>query len=414
MGNREENLDELIEESYGLEYEVELEEDDDDDDEKPFDAEKIRIDNQNLSVEYINTLINNEELTLSPGFQRDKVWKQKKKKSLLIESLMLKIPIPAFYFYETKNSHFVVIDGQQRLTTINEFMSDEFSLRGLEYLTELNGKFFTELPIKYRKNIERTQLTINTLDERSPTRVVFDIFRRINTGGMPLRPQEMRNSITKKHVRELLVRMSTSKAFNLATRSKITNERMDGQEIALRFIMFYDMYNFDKSEIDYDYLRSINDEYRSSKTVYMLDYYIEILNRRENLDAEKYLHAFDNAMNRAYDLFKEDCFSKLLINEVGDIYKTKDIINKALLISTSVILADEKYNETDFTKYSLKAKRLLAEMLNNQSKYDESIKKYENIENDFFNSVTVATGDKKQVVKNFYYIDKMLGVILGD
>ena len=109
-------------EEAGLDYEFEDVENKDEEKERPFDAEKIRVDQQMLSVKYMLELMEDNLIELNPGYQRRRVWKDNKKKSLLIESLMLRIPIPAFYFYENEDGKYQVIDGQQRLATIKEFV----------------------------------------------------------------------------------------------------------------------------------------------------------------------------------------------------------------------------------------------------------------------------------------------------
>lgn len=135
----DDEIEKLESEYAGLEYEENFSQDVDDDKEIPFNADKIRIDQQMLSLKYIMELKDGSLLELNPGYQRNRVWKDNKRKSLLIESLMLRIPIPAFYFYENEDSKFQVIDGQQRLATIHEFVNNEFQLTGLEYLKSLKS-----------------------------------------------------------------------------------------------------------------------------------------------------------------------------------------------------------------------------------------------------------------------------------
>ncbi len=121
--NLETKIERLEAEAAGFDYEIENTETEDEEiKEQPFDAEKIRVDQQMLSVKYMLELMEQNLIELNPGYQRRRVWKDNKRKSLLIESLMLRIPIPAFYFYENEDGKYQVIDGQQRLTTIKEFV----------------------------------------------------------------------------------------------------------------------------------------------------------------------------------------------------------------------------------------------------------------------------------------------------
>lgn len=221
-------------EEAGLDYEFEDIENNDEEKERPFDAEKIRVDQQMLSVKYMLELMEDNLIELNPGYQRRRVWKDNKKKSLLIESLMLRIPIPAFYFYENEDGKYQVIDGQQRLATIKEFVNGEFCLNGLEYLgKDYNKKKFESLDTKYIQRIYRTQIAVNILDARSSKNVIYDIFRRVNTGGANLNPQEMRNAICKQEVRDFLIRSTRNENYIMATRGSVKDERMDSQELAL-------------------------------------------------------------------------------------------------------------------------------------------------------------------------------------
>lgn len=155
-------------EHAGVEYEVEHVDDESDEQaEQPFDAEKIRVDQQMLSIKYMLELMEQNLIELNPGYQRRRVWKDNKRKSLLIESLMLRIPIPAFYFYENEDGQYQVIDGQQRLTTIKEFVNGEFHLTGLEYLKNAyDKKKFKDLDTNIsREFTERRLLSISLMPD---------------------------------------------------------------------------------------------------------------------------------------------------------------------------------------------------------------------------------------------------------
>ena len=229
---------EEIEESEEEEYE----DDSDSVEEKPFNADRIRVENKPISVQQMYDMIKSQQLNLNPGFQRRKVWKEKKRKSLLIESLMLRIPLPVFYVYEDEDSVWHVVDGLQRMSTIYDYMNGKFELFGIQYLNNSKGRKFNNLDQKYKNRITQTTLMINVIDSMTPIQVKYDIFRRINTGGVPLTPQEIRNSTAKQKTREFLTKMIECEEFKIAT-NNMSDTRMQAQELVLRFIAFYLGYN---------------------------------------------------------------------------------------------------------------------------------------------------------------------------
>lgn len=362
----------------GFDYEIETEEETEEEpEEQPFQAEKIRVDQQMLSVKYMLELMEDGLIELNPGYQRHRVWKDNKRKSLLIESLMLRIPIPAFYFYENEDGKYQVIDGQQRLATIQEFVQGKFQLSGLEYLgKEYNWKGFQDLEIKYVQRIYRTQIAVNILDARSPKKVIYDIFRRVNTGGINLKPQEMRNAICKPEVREFLRKSISNENYLLATRAKVKDDRMDAQELALRFYAFGSAYDYEKEFLHYDY----------SNIATMLDGAIEALNKTDAGVKDALYARFDEAMRRCYCAFGEYCFSKILW-EGERVRRRLDYINKSLFVSFSVLLLHPKYDNIDLEKYQKRIVEHLAIQLTEDYMY--------------LNSLTIGTGNRRNVYLNF-------------
>ena len=371
-------------EEAGVDYEFEnIENDEEEEKEQPFDAEKIRVDQQMLSVKYMLELMEQDLIELNPGYQRRSVWKDNKKKSLLIESLMLRIPIPAFYFYENEDGKYQVIDGQQRLTTIKEFVDGGFRLSKLEYLgKEYNKKKFKDLDTKYVQRIYRTQIAVNILDARSPKNVIYDIFRRVNTGGVNLNPQEMRNAICKQEVRDFLVKSTQNENYVMATRGRVKDDRMDSQELVLRFYAFYRAYDYEEKFLDYDY----------PNIAAMLDDAIESLNKMNPEKREELFQKFNLAMKRSYEAFGKYAFSKIQRDGSG-VKRNLDYINKSLFSSFSVLLLSPDYDNVDIKAYQEKLLSGLADALENHY---------------YANSITIGTGNRRNVYTNFDYSRKVL------
>ena len=130
----------------------------------PIDSVLIR--SENRTVFEIVRRINQETFQLSPDFQRDYVWTEHQQ-SRLIESCLMRIPLPVFYLAETEEGKIIVVDGQQRLTTFLRYLSNQFALQGLVKESSLNNKKFDDLSPKLQNRLEDTQLTLYLIDTRS-------------------------------------------------------------------------------------------------------------------------------------------------------------------------------------------------------------------------------------------------------
>ena len=206
---------------------------------KPYDVAKLKVEQKTLSIFQALRKIEKKEIIMSPDFQRAFVW-DVVRQSRLIESILIRIPLPAFYLDATDLVRWTVVDGLQRLTTLQRYCRDhEFGLTGLEFLTELDGLRFPQLPQKFQVVIEDdTQLIFNNLLPGTPIEAKFTIFSRVNTGGMQLNAQEIRHALNQGPITNLLRRLASSNEFLRDTDWGVPSRRMADQEVILRSLSF--------------------------------------------------------------------------------------------------------------------------------------------------------------------------------
>ena len=173
-----------------------------------------------------------------------------------------------------------------------------------------------------------TQITVNVIDPSSPFKLKYDIFRRINTGGQPLKAQEIRNCLSSDELRKALREMANLPSFKKATGYSIKDVRMEAQELALLFIAFHKKYITDKTLNNYS--GNIESE---------LNTLTETLSKDKKFDYTEYVTLFDNAMKNAYHLFGRYSFRKCKTEHINaNAYR--QLINKALFVSWSVLLCE--------------------------------------------------------------------------
>ena len=207
---------------------------------EPFDPVSILgVDTRPMTIDLLRLRIEYQELDLAPGFQRKGgIWKDEAQ-SRLIKSMLIRIPLPAFYMDATNDEKWLVVDGLQRLTTLKRFMIEkDLRLQGLEFLTHLNGKTYDELPRNYQRRIAETQVTVYLIEKGTPDGVKFNIFKRINTGGLPLSAQEICHALNQGEATKLLAQLAESGDFKRAVDNGIRDDRMADRECVLRYLAF--------------------------------------------------------------------------------------------------------------------------------------------------------------------------------
>ena len=168
-------------------------------------------------------IVDGDDVNLRPEYQRRLRWTNIQK-SLLIESLLLNVPVPPVFFYENDLARYEVMDGQQRLNAIKEFLNNAFKLRGLQIIPTLNGRTYAQLPAKVKRSLDRASISAIVLLQESKSKInkpgsskFYElrrfVFERLNTGGKRLSAQEIRNAIYAGHFNELIVELSRDRTF---------------------------------------------------------------------------------------------------------------------------------------------------------------------------------------------------------
>ena len=261
----------------------------------PFDPEQIRVRTVPIVVEQLVSRIRHNEIDLAPDFQRLRgIW-DAKRKSRLIESLLLRIPLPVFYVAADETENWAVVDGVQRMSTIYDYMTNQFGLTRLEYLDWLDGRGHDALPRRLQRRIGETQIVVNVIDPGTPPEVMFNIFLRINTGGLTLNGQEIRHALHLGPVRDYLKELAQSDEFLRATDNSIRETRMADRECVLRFLAFH---------------IAPWEEYTSNDLDGYLGHTMKKINAMGASKRNQFAADFRKAMSAAFSVFGDTAFRK--------------------------------------------------------------------------------------------------------
>ncbi|MGL4209219.1 MAG: DUF262 domain-containing protein [Candidatus Adiutrix sp.] len=205
----------------------------------PFDANKIDISSVPVPISRLIERLKRKTISTPPIQRLGDLWSGQQQ-SRLIESLMLRIPLPLFYVAADRDENWKIVDGLQRVSALQNFLvKKSLALTKLEFLTDLNKKKYDDLPPKYKNRILDTTLQFAVISSSTPPEVQRNVFKRLNTGGLPLSAQEIRHALCyDEKSAALLHNLANSKAFKEATDNSINDSRMAAKELVLRFIAF--------------------------------------------------------------------------------------------------------------------------------------------------------------------------------
>jgi hypothetical protein len=360
----------------------------------PFDPSEIDVITQARTVDLLLTRLKEGELNLSPDFQRRaNIWDEKRKTSL-IESMLLRIPIPSLYVSENKDGDYTVVDGLQRLCAIAHFVKVDalnkslktqlnplrLDIDGLQSLQEHKNKSFADLPRPLQRRINETELTLHVIRPSTPPNVKFNIFSRINQGGLPLTAQEIRNALYPGSWRERVRTIAESSKFRDATDNRIKGERMQDIELVLRFVALYTFEGNRPEEQNLDDF--LNDM---------------VENRCVSWDENKW-GEIESAFYRALDAGVK-IFGKFAFRKFSAPKWSRGPINRSLFETEMVILARRNPSE-------------LSTLADRSSKVLEGLAALFNKE-DFANALLYATGRGSSSNKRLELLGELLDGVLS-
>jgi hypothetical protein len=279
---------------------------------------RIVTENGSIKLPLINGMFKSSNYILQPKYQRRITWNNKKR-SKLIESFIMNIPVPPVFLYETEFGVYQVMDGLQRISTIMDFFDNKFSLEGLVEWSELNGRFYKDLPQKVKEGIERRQLSVITLLKESAktndqeANMKKMVFERLNTGGEKLEQQEIRNALYPGKFNDMCLELSENENFRklwgIEVSEEFDDDELDDGDVENKsnnklYVRMYDV------ELVLRFFAMRNIENYNIQLSKFLDLYLENANKlsEENLNLLK--QKFIDSMEKVNNLFGDKAFCK--------------------------------------------------------------------------------------------------------
>ncbi len=342
---------------------------------EPYDLSQVRVDLKPFTIFQVMRKVKLDEIDLQPDFQRHVVWDDLRQ-SRLIESVLIRIPLPAFYLDAISLNKWVVVDGLQRLTALNRFCNkNQLRLKNLEFLKELEGKTFNELPRHWQQELEDTHLNLYIIHPDTPPEVKFTVFYRLNTGGLVLTAQEIRHCLFHGPVTKLLKNLSEAQKFKVVTNNAIATKHMDDQECILRFFAFY---------------LTPYQEYQKSNFDLFLGRAMRTINQMTEPELDHLRELFFETMSKVQVVFGPHAFRKLY-----SLDGVKAPFNKSLFEVWTVALI--KY---DYDRLVERKTQILAEFVRLMNEDEE-----------FGKAIASSVGSVANVQKRFGAVEALLAKV---
>ena len=336
----------------------------------PIDTLLIR--SETRTVHDVSRRIKKGGYIMDPDFQRDFIWPEDKQ-SKLIESVLMRIPLPVFYLGENEQGRMIVVDGLQRLSTFVRFVNNELRLK-LPHQTDLDKKLFIQLSPKLQSRIEDCNLILYIIDAKVPERARLDIFERVNSGE-PLTRQQMRNCLYNGEATKFLKEKAGTKLFKEATGKSLKTTTMRDREFVNRFCAFQllpiDTYKGDMDEWLAKALKKMND--------------------MDTASLLKLSNEFKNTLQNNFMLFNAHAFRKHTLNQ-----SRRGLLNASLWDVMTTGLA--RYSSAQVTQYESTLKKLFYTLLKDDN---------------FVSSITYSPNSTRNVRYRFEVTKKMFNEVFN-
>lgn len=339
--------------------------------EYPIDTVLIR--NENRTVHDVLRRIEKGSFVMDPDFQRDFIWEDDKQ-SKLVESVLMRIPLPVFYLAENQKGQMIVVDGLQRLSTFQRFVNNELKLK-LKHQPELNDKRFKDLSPKLQNRLEDCNLILYVIDAKVPAQALLDIFERVNSG-LALTRQQMRNCLFTGKATRFLKEEASTTLFKTATGGSLNPKTMRDRELINRFCGF-EVLGFERYKGDMDDFLA--------KT-------LEKMNHMSDEELYKLSAIFRTSLKNNVKLFGKHAFRKHMRGQ-----DSRSVINASLWDVMSTGMAN-------YSEHIIEARA--KELRESLYRLFES--------SEFIESITLGTNQVNRVKARFINTQDVFKEIIGD
>jgi len=348
----------------------------------PFSTKDIRITHATIALSSIINRLENDEIDLNPDFQRNSDLWGRKQMSRLIESILLKLPLPVLYFDVSEPDKWLVVDGLQRLSTLKKFIVDKkLVLKDLEFLTSLDGSNYDKLDRSFKRIIDETQIITYQIEAQTPKEVRYSIFNRINTGGLSLNPQETRQALNQKGKGiTFLQEVTENTIFKRIV--GVSSKRMLDRELALRFVAFklagYENFNSNK----------------------MKDFLDKAMDKLDSIEDQEVINILKNNLLETLE-FSEKILGKnhRFSRAIADSNKTRTL-NRSLFDVISICFSEISDRNKFLTNKNLFLEEFKKLLLDEQG--------------DFLRTITEGTSDKNAIETRFEIMNKLIEKVMNE